>query len=204
MAVFITIGSASYASAAMAQTAGTRTTSKPAVTKPAAAKPAAPRPADGTLKDRIEYRLETNPVVDKYDVKVKVDNSVAMLSGTVATAAQKEQAGRLAKVDGVTKVQNDITVDKDVDRTLADRAKGGMSKTGEAITDSWITTKVKWFFVGEDLLKGSSINVDTNNHVVTLKGTVKSSAGRQRAVQLAKNTNGVQKVVDQLTIGSSK
>ena len=46
------------------------------------------------------------------------------------------------------------------------------------INDAWITTKVKTNFVNEDLLKGSDINVDSNNHVVTLKGTVTSAAGR--------------------------
>ena len=69
-------------------------------------------------------------------------------------------------------MENDIAVDKNVDRTLADQAKAGMTKTGEVITDVWITSKVKWFFVGEDLLKGADINVHTTDHVVTLKGTV--------------------------------
>lgn len=157
-------------------------------------------PSDSTLKDRIEYRLETSPAVDLYDLKVKVDASSVWLTGTVATAAQKAEAGRLAKIDGIAKVENDIAIDKNVDRTLAERTKAGMTKTGEVITDAWITTKVKWFFVGEDLLKGSDINVDTDNHVVTLKGSVTSGAGRERAVALATRTGGVQRVVNQLTI----
>ena len=160
----------------------------------------AQKPSDSVLKDRIEYRLETSPIVDTYDLKVKVDAGSVWLTGTVATAAQKAEAALLAKIDGVSNVQNDVVVDKDVDRSLADRAKAGMTKTGEAITDGWITTKVKWFFVGEDLLKGSDINVDTNNHVVTLKGTVTSNAGRDRAIALAKRTSGVHRVVDQLTV----
>ena len=162
--------------------------------------PKAQAPPDSTVKDRIEYRLETSPVVDSYDLKVKVDASSVWLTGTVATTAQKTEAGRLAKVDGVSKVENNIDVDKDVDRSLADRTKAGMTKTGEVITDGWITTKVHWFFVGEDLLKGSDINVDTNKRVVTLKGTVTSSAGRDRAEALAKRTAGVHRVVNQLTI----
>jgi len=159
-------------------------------------------PSDSTLKDRIEYRLETSPVVDMYDLKVKVDASSVWLTGTVATAPQKAEAGRLARVDGVSTVENDIAIDKNVDETLAERTKAGLSKTGEAITDGWITTKVKWFFVGEDLLKGSDINVDTDKNVVTLKGTVTSGAGRDRAVALAKRTGGVHRVVNQLTIAS--
>jgi osmotically-inducible protein OsmY len=155
---------------------------------------------DDAIQDRIEHRFATNPSVKKYDVSVKVSGGVATLSGTVATEPQKAEAERLAKVPGVTKVNNEVKIDKDSDRTLAERTKSGLSKTGEAINDTWITAKVKWFFVGEDSLKGSDINVDTNNHVVTLKGTVRSAAGRARAVQLAKETDGVTKVDDQLTI----
>ena len=163
-------------------------------------KTAAQKPTDDTLKDRIDYRLETNATVRKYDLKVKVDAGVATLSGTVATIAQKAEAARLAKVDGVTKVENTITVDPAVDKTLTDRMKNGLNKAGEAITDAWITTKVKWFFLGDDLLKGSDINVDTASNVVTLKGTVKSAAGRDRAVMLARTTDGVHKVIDELKI----
>jgi|SwirhirootsSR3_FD_contig_51_6429667_length_696_multi_12_in_0_out_0_2 osmotically-inducible protein OsmY len=155
---------------------------------------------DDTLKDRVNYRLETSPLVRKYDVHVKVEKGVVTLTGDVATAAQKAEAEKLAHVQGVAKVDNQIKVDPDEDKTVADRIKSGMSKTGEAINDTWITTKVHWFFMGEDLLKGSDINVDTKDHVVTLKGTVKTSAGRARAVALAKDTDGVTKVVDQLTI----
>ena len=72
------------------------------------------------------------------------------------------------------------------------------------INDAWITTKVKTNFVNEDVLKGSDINVDSNNHVVTLKGTVPSAAGRARAVALAKSTKGVKRVVDALTIAPAK
>ena len=155
---------------------------------------------DDTLKDRIEYRLETSPITKKYDVRVKVENANVMLTGTVATDAQKAEAGKLAKVDGVAKVDNQIAIDKDADKTLMDRAKNGMRKTGEAVTDAWITTKVKWFFTGDDLLKGSSINVDTKDRVVTLNGTVKTETGRKQAVRLAQETDGVLKVVDSLKV----
>ena len=159
-------------------------------------------PSDDTLKDCIEYRLDTSPITDPYNLKVRVDAASVRLTGTVATAPQKAEAGRLAKIDGISTVENEIAVDKNVDRTLADQAKAGMTKTGEVITDGWITTKVHWFFVGDDLLKGSDIKVDTDKHVVTLTGTVTSGAGRDRAVALAKRTGGVHRVVNQLTIAS--
>ena len=67
---------------------------------------------------------------------------------------------------------------KDVAVATAKKTKEVVSTTGEVITDSWITTKLKAKFVDESLLKDSDINVDTNDHVVTLKGTVMSSAGQ--------------------------
>src|SRR5262249_7754657 len=151
-------------------------------------------------QDRIEHRLATASDVRKYDIDVKVSSGVVTLNGAVATDAQKAEAARLAKVSGVTKVDNDIKVDNDVDRTLAERAKSGRTKTGEAISDAWITAKVKWFFVGEDSLKGSDITVDTNNHVITLKGTVATAAGKARAIELAKETDGVSRVDDHLVV----
>jgi osmotically-inducible protein OsmY len=165
---------------------------------------AATRPTDSSLADRIQFRLDTNAVLKKYDVKVKVDDGIAMLSGQVATAAQKADAARLAQVTGIRRVESDITVTPDADRTLTERSKAGLSKTGAKIDDAWITTKVKWFFIGEDTLKDSDINVDTRDKVVTLKGTVRTAAGKARAETLAKQTEGVTRVVNDLTVGPKK
>ena len=78
--------------------------------------------------------------------------------------------------------------------------KTAASNTGAAITDSWITLKVHSQFVPEDALKDSDIDVDTNNGVVTLNGTVVSDAGKARAVAIAKATDGVKTVTDNLLI----
>jgi osmotically-inducible protein OsmY len=156
--------------------------------------------ANDTLEDRIEFRLETHDVTRKYDIDVEVENGVATLTGEVATERQKTQALELAKVDGVTRIEDRIEVDADADRTLADRAKQGLNKAGEKITDAWITTKVNWFFVGEDVLDGSDIDVDTKDNVVTLTGTVRSEAARARAKVLAERTDGVKSVRDELVV----
>ena len=162
--------------------------------------PAATATDDKTLEDRIDYSLETNAVVRKYNLDVKVDKGVATLTGDVATAAQKAEAEKLAKVPGVTRVDNRIEIDPNEDKTVADRIAKGLSRTGESVNDAWILTKVKWFHAGADALKGSDINADVKDGVVTLKGTVKTEAGRAKAIALAKDTDGVKRVVDQLTI----
>ena len=78
--------------------------------------------------------------------------------------------------------------------------KAAAANTGNALKDSWITMKVHSQFVPEEALENSDINVDTKAGVVTLNGTVASSAGRARAVAIAKTTDGVKSVSDRLRI----
>jgi hyperosmotically inducible protein len=77
---------------------------------------------------------------------------------------------------------------------------GGVAVADTAATDSWITMTIKGDFVNESTLKGSDIDVETKDNVVTLNGTVASEAGKARAEEIAKQTQGVTKVVDNLTI----
>ena len=62
------------------------------------------------------------------------------------------------------------------------------------------TTKVSAKFADETLLEDSDINVDTNNHVVTLKGVVASDAAKTRAATIARGTEGVTRVVNELAV----
>ena len=89
-------------------------------------------------------------------------------------------------------------------KVIANKTKDGLSKTGEVMTDGWITTRVHERFVGDSLLKNSDISVNTDKHVVTLKGTVTNAAGRSKATSIAKRTEGVHRVVNLLTIGPKK
>lgn len=73
-------------------------------------------------------------------------------------------------------------------------------KAGAQITDGWITMKIHAQYVTEDALDGSDIDVDTTNGQVTLNGTVRTEAGRARAVSIAKATDGVKGVNDKLRI----
>ena len=67
-------------------------------------------------------------------------------------------------------------------------------------TDAGITTKVKSQFALDDTVKAYEINVTTNRGVVTLEGDVDSAAAKAQAVQIARTTEGVRDVVDQLVI----
>ena len=67
-------------------------------------------------------------------------------------------------------------------------------------TDAGITTSVKSQFAADDTVKAYEIDVTTNRGVVTLQGDVDSPAAKVAAVRIARATEGVREVVDELTI----
>jgi hyperosmotically inducible protein len=113
---------------------------------------------------------------------------------------------------------NDVDVDVDVDDDLENRARSGAAdakeegreaaaragevagNAGAAVTDAAITSAVKTKFLADSTVKGLQIDVDTNNGMVTLNGNVKSRAEADRAMMLARETNGVKTVHDNLKI----
>ncbi|WP_425913096.1 BON domain-containing protein [Pseudomonas sp. GWSMS-1] len=66
-----------------------------------------------------------------------------------------------------------------------------MNATEDAVTDTWITSKVKSTFLADSELSGIDISVETNKGVVTLSGVVASDAERDLAVAKAKEIKGV-------------
>jgi hyperosmotically inducible protein len=66
--------------------------------------------------------------------------------------------------------------------------------------DGTITMKIQSKYASDDVIKGRNIDVDTSRGVVTLKGQVDSARQRDQAEQLARETRGVKRVIDELTI----
>ena len=67
-------------------------------------------------------------------------------------------------------------------------------------TDSGITTAVKSKLAADDMVKAYQVDVDTSNKVVTLRGEVETPAQREHAIMIARNTDGVTDVIDQLQV----
>jgi osmotically-inducible protein OsmY len=82
-------------------------------------------------------------------------------------------------------------------------AKGTGSKIGTGLEDGWLWTKIRYELAAADDLRDSTINVDVDNGVVTLRGTVASPAQRARAVAVAKEVTGVKSVKDELKVSPS-
>lgn len=75
----------------------------------------------------------------------------------------------------------------------ADRAKA-------ALGEARLTAKIKAKMALDDTLDASRINIDTKGNVVTLLGSVPAASQRQRALQLARETEGVTSVVDRIEV----
>src|SRR5262245_18045653 len=67
-------------------------------------------------------------------------------------------------------------------------------------TDAGITTAVKSKLAADDTVKAYQVDVDTQNHVVTLSGTVDSFVAKEQAVRIAREANGVRDVIDNLQL----
>ena len=199
---------------------------------------------DGTLQSRIAADLKKSASLAPRDIDVDVKQGIVTLTGKVRSTTEKARAGRLAKVSGVTRVDNQIEVDPKIDQSridaagektktgltkavdatvnaatktkgavqkgvgkaeqgvgkAADKTSDAVGKVGDEASDTSVTTRVKAGFTGEKLLQDTAIDVDTTDHVVTLKGTVASNAAKARAGEIARGIGGVTRVVNQIVV----
>lgn len=83
---------------------------------------------------------------------------------------------------------------------IGEKLATGAAVAEQALNDGALTAKIKSKMALDDTVKALSIDVDTKGTVVTLSGTVNSEAERTKAVQLARETDGVTSVNDRLVI----
>jgi osmotically-inducible protein OsmY len=99
------------------------------------------------------------------------------------------------------------TIKKELSRTgqvVREKAKETGISIAAAAANATTTATIKAKFLAEPGLSALSINVDTDGGTVTLSGTVSSPEQIGRAIKLALETDGVQKVVSKLQISSAK
>jgi hyperosmotically inducible periplasmic protein len=89
------------------------------------------------------------------------------------------------------------------DRERYDREARESGRTiGTGANDGWLWVKTRFELATADDLRDSTINVDVDNAVVTLTGTVASAAQKTRAEQVAKAVEDVRSVRNQLRVVS--
>ena len=176
---------------------------------------------DGWLVMKVHSEFVNEDVLNGSNIDVDVKNGVVTLQGTVPSAAARTRAVELArKNDGVKNVVDQLkiapasgtTVGGKADRAgekaeraadkAADKTASAARKTGRAIDDGWIKSKIYAQYMADwkTVLDDSDIDVDVDRNMVTLNGTVKSMEAKTKAVAIAKATEGVKGVRDNLKV----
>ncbi len=88
------------------------------------------------------------------------------------------------------------------DREAREEARRSGRTIGTGANDAWLWVKTRFDLAAEDDLRDSTIEVDVDNGVVTLTGTVASAAQKTRAEQSVKALDGVKSVRNQLKVVS--
>jgi hyperosmotically inducible protein len=131
-------------------------------------------------------------------LEIDADKAVARIKDRAEAKKDRidEQADKAKdKVDREAEVAKDRT-----ERNLDPKAAANPTSHKDSI-DPLVTAKVKTKILRDDLLDKSDVNVDTDaDGLVTLKGSVSSDAAKNRALELARTTEGVRKVVDHLVV----
>lgn len=148
---------------------------------------------DATTTATVKSKLLWNRNTEGLDIKVSTRNGVVTLEGQAQSDAASELAERLARnTEGVRQVDNQLKVTAEAG--TAERAREQVDNAGSAISDAWITSKVKSSFLFSSSLDGLDISVDTREGNVTLSGQVASEAEKSLAIETAENIRGVRDV----------
>jgi hyperosmotically inducible protein len=156
-------------------------------------------------------------VLEGSNIDVDVKNGVVTLQGTVPSEAARARAIAVSKAnDGVKNVVDQLKIAPPQKGTMAragdkaqhagekaaDKTGNLASKTGRKIDDGWIKSKIYAQYMADwnTILDDSNIDVDVKDNVVTLNGTVKSNEAKSKAVSVAKATDGVKSVRDNLRV----
>jgi hyperosmotically inducible protein len=158
---------------------------------------------DSSTTMRLETAYMFNPHLDASDIEVHTDRGVVTLSGVVPSDVHRDLAVSIARsADGVRDVHDRLEVRRDAAPPAERRAgDGGPNRSfGQAVKDATITASVKMHLATGKGVAAHDINVDTRGGNVILTGQVASEAERQLATRIAKDTEGVRDVVNNLHV----
>lgn len=93
---------------------------------------------------------------------------------------------------------------KDMASKVGDKTKSAWSSVSGSTKDAYLTSAVKTRLLADDDTPGTDINVDTEDGVVTLWGTVDSAKAKKAAESEAKKVSGVKSVRNKLEVSDSR
>jgi hyperosmotically inducible protein len=145
--------------------------------------------SDAWITTKVRSRLIRHPGVAPFAIDVDTNDGVVTMFGSVGAEVDRREAGRQAMmVSGVKDVRNELQV------VSLDAAKQ-IEKSDGKIRDS-----VEQRLGARDGLGNDDIEVGVANGVVRLTGSVDQSGDRMAALSLARTTQGVRSVIDDLQV----
>ncbi|PTB90157.1 osmotically-inducible protein OsmY [Pseudidiomarina aestuarii] len=138
---------------------------------------------DQAIEVKAITALKREDKLDAARIQVVSFNRSILLMGQVANRNLSDLAANTVRsIDGVIRVHNEIRV-------------GDVIGLKTISNDTWITSRVKAQLLANKEVEGSRVKVVTENGEVFLMGIV-SRAEAQTAIDIARNVNGVTRVID--------
>ncbi|MBD3272009.1 MAG: BON domain-containing protein, partial [Elusimicrobia bacterium] len=150
---------------------------------------------DSEIKKEVKRQLSIDPFIDSVLIDVAVNDGTVMLSGTVGSAAEKNQAMIKSFVGGVRSVDAD---NLKVEWWARDRMK--RKDRWVPKTDTEIEQAVKDALLYDIRTLSYEINVESEDGEVTLSGDVDNLQAKKAAEHDARNTIGVFRVVNNIKV----
>jgi hyperosmotically inducible protein len=174
---------------------------------------APPKMSNDELDRSVTARINSDAALAVYnlDVDADTDRNAVTLSGTVPTEGLRTKAVDAVRAfDAALVITDKIDVkpgivdrkdyNEDMAREARERASKSSESIGDSLDDAWLHTKIRSALLGEGEFPGGSLNVDVTNNVVTLRGSVATRADKAKAEEIAKATDGVKSVRNQLVV----
>ncbi|HKQ79505.1 MAG TPA: BON domain-containing protein [Blastocatellia bacterium] len=171
---------------------------------------------DSELENKIKAKFDSDAQLKAADLNISADaeKNEATISGSVPTQSLRMKAVNLAKeassglilTDKIEVRPRELTraeYTEENARAEREKARGSGEKLGDSLDDAWIHTKIVAKLIGNSDTPERKINVDVVNNVVTLRGAVDTAEQRTEAERVAKDTEGVTRVVNQLKVGAA-
>jgi|SRR5690554_887559 len=120
--------------------------------------------------------------------------------GVLALSACSQQEQEETRETAQSSLEQATEATKQAAGDAADFARESAERTGDYLSDSAITARVKTALFDAEQISASSINVETINGHVVLSGVVTTSEEADLAVQLAEGIEGVQSVENDIEV----
>lgn len=147
------------------------------------------------IEAEIQRRMQSSIWVDEEAISVKVVDHVVTISGYVGDLPEKNRAYTMAWVPGVKNVNDEKLV-------VASVLDNEMQKKNRfmTVTDEQIKSTIEDALMYDPRVASYQPNIEVENQVVSLTGTVKDFLAKRAAGENAKNTYGVQTVNNNLLV----